>query len=187
MSSCGPGTPCWCGCGEDIPDGKRSDARYVDDTHSTRFRRAEKELAASRSTPDVAGPDYWAKHRAAKKDRGGVLGYDPALLVLMETDSHRQRLGCRAKKARRESYEEIGRTARKEANGEELQPQQRFTRWRHSDQPRPTPAVLAARGRRLRLVGQQPTVVALLPKVTPHPWHFARVPAPAGREMAVAA
>lgn len=40
----GPGAVCWCGCGQTIPPGRRSTARYVDAVHK-RARERAKDMA----------------------------------------------------------------------------------------------------------------------------------------------
>jgi hypothetical protein len=41
MSAQGPGAACWCGCGQTIPPGRRSTARYVDSVHKRARERAK--------------------------------------------------------------------------------------------------------------------------------------------------
>lgn len=173
LRTTGPGATCWCGCGQAIPAGRRADARFVDGTHSKRFRRAEKRLVADRSSVGHLDADYWTRRRAEKRraEREVDLGYDPALLVCLETDGNGQPLGHQAKKARRESWEELARIARKETEGALLLPHEHFTRRRDTGSPSRPRLILVPDVR-----SSIASVVEKLPKVESPYWAFARDP-----------
>jgi hypothetical protein len=60
----GPGAPCWCGCGEPIPEARRSNARYVDDRHGSRYRQREKRAKGRPRPRTPAGIDRYQREPA---------------------------------------------------------------------------------------------------------------------------
>jgi hypothetical protein len=79
--------------------------------------------------------DPWHQHRLRKPRGDEGLDHDPALLREMTTDGHGQTLGCEKTKARRESYEDLHRAARREVEGRPPEEGRAYTRWRSSDHP----------------------------------------------------